>query len=729
MNPLAARLAAVSEEELGLAEVKRVCALPVGRRLTPLEVEAVSRAEVTPSWFAGTDPDAAGKPFRLWSQQAGGLVAFDSENGAFLPLDVGAGKEFLSTLIVKKAHTPKPRGKGIKRSLLVVPSRVFRKLVERDIPKSRKIFGFDVPVYRLSGLSPRKRIQLAQSGLAGVYCTTYSLFQRDQIVEELKAISPQLVVVNEAHHVLTDSASSKRFWRMMSETMAMLVGLSGTMSKKSFMDCLRMLQGTLRERAPVPLQNGIASFWAQVLDSATGARLGKEFLEALEPLRQWALQKVREGAVDPKEVGGPLTPDAEGFRRAFRVRRNCAPGVVAASETDLGTSLIISNEPCYAQAGTADESEFEQKVSNIHSRLEALPRPLPEDFVPREAFAQYPPFEKMTALLWAIKERWRTPNGDELDYAIHTWQGQYELSAGFYNELVWQSPEELVSSWHISQNEAEEILAKAKAHRLAQGRYIREVRAFLQRDHVPHLDTPLLVWDTCLRGRRDLLPDDVYDRWVKARAADFEGRPTRISKTARVCDWKIRAATEWAREVESEHGKKTGGLIWAFNIEIAEWAFELFTAEFGPERVIYCPAGPTGDRKIQEEESARFFTIASIPAHFEGKDLPHYQHQVFLQWPRGANIAHQTIGRTHRSGQKADELVIRTLNTTDFDHANYCACLADAMWLSQSETKQKIVYATYETSPKLYPSRFLEEQGFSLLSQTQDAAMKMVFSV
>lgn len=730
MSPLAALLSVAADEQPGLDEVRRVVSLSVERRLTPPEVEEVSRAEVSPEWFAGTHPDAGGKPFRLWRQQAEALMAFDLAGGGFFPLRVGGGKTAISFLCVKRAHVPRPLGRGIKRSLLVVPARGFRKLIDLDVPKMRRILGLDIPIHVLGGMPPSKRLQLCRAGLAGLYCTTYSLLQKPQALEELEAISPQLVVCDEAHVLAnssTHAAMKRRLWRTLDKTRAMFVGLSGTMSRKSLLDCWPLIVYALRERAPVPLQAGIAEFWAAVID--TSARPTKDLLAALEPLRQWALAKVMEFKIAAADVGGPLSPDADGMRRAFRVRRNTAPGVVAAAETELGTTLSISNRPCFAQVDAADDDGFAAKVVRIEAKLETdLPRPLPEDFVPREEFAKMPPFERLVALSWALRSRWRTPNGDAVEWAIHTWQGQYELAAGFYNELVWPTPDYLVEKWHISKDEAEECLEQAKDHQRAQRRYIKEVGDFLKGPHVPGLDTPLLIWNACMRGGKDL-PKDLYARWLGVKAAEVEGMPERLSRTARVCDWKIRAAIEWAREVEVEEGEHVGGLVWCWNVEVGEWAHEEFLKVFGPDRVLFCPAGRAADRAIQDPSSGRKFTIASIAGHGEIKDLFHFRHQVFIQWPRGANTAEQTIGRTHRPGQEADELVVRTLNTLDFDHANYAACLHDAMWLSQAEAKQKIIHANYEPQPKVFPARFLQERGFQLSVMDQDSALRLVFGI
>jgi hypothetical protein len=739
----ASRLIAAAAENLGLADARRVAALPLERGLTPAEVEEVSRQEIAPAFFAGTHPfcerDREGRPIplRLWRQQADALVQFDASGaGAFVSTKVGSGKTAIAFLCLRRGH----RVRGYRRSLLLIPARGVRKLVGSDLAKMERWFGFDVPVHVLAGLPPAKRLGLARSGLAGVYVSTYSLVQRPQADAELLAISPEMVVADEAHHLLVtthNSATRRRFEALMRATRAAFVALSGTMSKKTLLNCWHLIVLCLRQGSPVPLDKIGAERWAQVIDAASGGPPPPlESLEILEPVRQRVLGWVREGRIDPLLVGGPLTPDAEGMRRAFRVRRNLAPGVVASSEDSLGATLAIQNRPCWGQAleapsagegsDEANQALLDRRVDLLEARLEQeTPIPTPEDWCPSRAFAHLSPFDQVIALLWAVRSRQRTPNGDEIEHGFHIWKPQFEIAAGIYNERVWPEPADLARDRGIEEDEAEKLIDRAREHRLAIRRYVREVREFLEGEHVPGIDTHLLVSLECSRGG-GAVPKALYDRWLGVHAADFEGRPEQLSMVKRVCDWKIRAAVEWAKDVEARRGPLVGGLVWCWNVELAEWTHEVFESEF-PGRTIYCPGGPAGDRRISDPEARPFFAVASIAAHFEIKDLWHWDEQVFVQFPRPASTAEQVLGRTHRSGQRSDEVSARTLNTLPFDHQLYSAMLHDSIWLNQAESRQKVISADYDPMPRVFPGRFLAERGFALESSGQDDALRMVF--
>ena len=77
-----------------------------------------------------------------------------------------------------------------------------------------------------------------------------------------------------------------------------------------------------------------------------------------------------------------------------------------------------------------------------------------------------------------------------------------------------------------------------------------------------------------------------------------------------------------------------------------------------------------------KSRAAHAYSPARLPHHCSrGRNLQAFQHQIFAQWPRSALLAEQTLGRTHRNGQKADELAVHTLMSIEFDHVCRAACL------------------------------------------------------
>jgi hypothetical protein len=70
------------------------------------------------------------------------------------------------------------------------------------------------------------------------------------------------------------------------------------------------------------------------------------------------------------------------------------------------------------------------------------------------------------------------------------------------------------------------------------------------------------------------------------------------------------------------------------------------------------------------------------------------------------------LGRVHRKGQKADEIVVHTNLTTDFDHMLMSACLIDALYVHQTGGgQQKAIVAGWNPLPQLFPGSIMEERG------------------
>ena len=98
--------------------------------------------------------------------------------------------------------------------------------------------------------------------------------------------------------------------------------------------------------------------------------------------------------------------------------------------------------------------------------------------------------------------------------------------------------------------------------------------------------------------------------------------------------------------------------------------------------------------------------IASY-AHATGKNLQHQSRNLILELRREAAVMEQMLGRTHRSGQNADDVRGDLLISNGFDLALFGAILRDADYIqSTMGTRQRLCYATYAppvpaTSPRL----------------------------
>jgi len=222
--------------------------------------------------------------------------------------------------------------------------------------------------------------------------------------------------------------------------------------------------------------------------------------------------------------------------------------------------------------------------------------------------------------------------------------------------------------------------------------------------------------------------EELYEQWRKWKDLDFEGRPERDSTAVRLCSYKINAMVLWAQNLRKDSKKDRGALIWVHNQEIGRWAVEALQEAGLP--VLHCPAGEVSNKAIRDPKNGNKFVVASISAHGTGKNLQHFQHCYILQWPRNAKKAEQLLGRHHRNGQKADQLIVVTNNTVEFDRQNFAATLNDSLYIHQTTgSRQKLMYATYDPLPMIFPAAVLRQRGFEnrMLNEVQQAGLNERF--
>lgn len=615
--------------------------------------------------------------FRLFPVQAQGLRDYQSFGGGFFPIAVGFGKTLLTLMIAHHAYT-----NGKKKIVLLVPPNVLGQLVTKQIPEARTLVPLSWPLFVLGGKSAAKRRSIARSARGGLYVLPYSLLSARDAVETIKAIQPDVIIGDEIHNVGRRSAArTQRLFNYIDERSPDVVGLSGTITGKSVKDYWHIIKAALGDGTPLPLSSSMATEWSSVLDSESkdfdgAGELSESRTGPLMPLVDWARRNFPEQREE-------LSASVAGFRAAYRLRLNSTPGVVSTGLAEIGTSLTLSN------------------------------RNLKEDLKRASGHA------KLKTLIEGVEELWETPNGDEIEHAIHTWKWMYELSAGFYNELVWPEGGEYAERKGISDHEAEDILDRAKLHHEAGQEYARKLRQFLDASPPDNMDTPMLVGGEFKRHPDKWAHSELYQLWEDWHAADFEGRPDRDSHAIRVCDYKIIAALEWAASLP----KGIGGIVWYHHQEIGKWLRDYFE-EAGLDP-LYCPAGEAANKKIIETSHRDRIVIASISAHGTGKNLQHFSEQYCIQWPRSPKTAEQMLGRTHRNGQKADELIVHTNHTLDFDRLNFAACLNDALYIHQTTgNRQKLIYCNYDPLPTVFPYMVLQERG--LQAKRLDAAAQRI---
>lgn len=656
----------------GSREIERIIALPTFAPLAPEELEAYCRDNILrPAFNEG---------FRLKVSQAEAFLAYDQippgsiEHGVFCPIGAGAGKTLIDVGIASRAYV-----KGIHRILLLIPSVVYYQFVARSLPFIRSKIPVEVPFIFMGNTTKSKRLDMAHSNRSGCYVLPYSCLSTRDSVELLESIHPGLIIADEAHRLANRRAARSRRISayMLKNPSTEFVPLSGTMTNKSIKEYHHLISWALRRGSPLPVSGQMAAEWGMFIDSKaeyTGGSAGP-----IGDVVEWARKNF------PSVV---IQDEIHGFRTAFRLRLVSAPGVVATADTDVACSLYLANAP-----------------------------------VPHEK--EGAPWKRLDELTQGVTN-FITPNGDTIEHALHTFRWMYELSAGFYNELVWPTSEEYAKRRSISLEAADDIIRRAQIHHDLSQLFAKEARKWMSTHSTSIIDTPLLLRSDLKQHGHKNVGRNVYDAWQDMHAADFAGRPDRDSHVVRVCDYKIMAAVAWAKGLD----KDKGAVIWAHNQEIVSWVFEEVSKALGKDRVVHAPAGEAANQALVDLRNEKKVFCASIQAHGEGKELQHFQHQYYVQWPRSARQAEQVLARLHRLGQTADEITAHTNNTTLFDQMCFAACLIDALYIQQTTgNRQRIIYAGYDPLPVIFPPSVLRERGMNnkMLSTEHQRALSDLF--
>lgn len=683
------------------SEIKRIVSLPIIDDLDPEEVEEVSREVVQgEAWERG---------FRLLPPQAAGYCAWRRYGGLFGNIGVGLGKTFLNLL---NAHYSIAVRKA-ERVLLLVPNSTYPQLFD-DLGRARRTFRMDELAGKVYGLKRDRQARktLVRAKKRGLYVMPYSLMRTPDTSELLEMIAPDDVLADEAHNLRhKDRAQTKRWLEVVRAFKPRVSVVSGTISGKTLDDFAHLIKAALGANCPLPMEEQLLVEWSAVVDA--GANPSTHQAGPLKPLVGWARKYfprcdhcrgtgTTKNAKLVDETCGACngsgsqvyTEDVAGFRKAFKHRLTTAPGSVTSGDAACNASLMIVNQPADTQdcQGWSDLDELIRKVV----------------------------------------DEWVTPNGDEIAHKIHTFKWLEELTAGFYNQLTWPTPDVLAERRGISARLAESLIERAKQHHGHGQHYMSELRAWLSCNSRAGLDTPRLVGLDMLRHGMQNVGPELYALWREWKDSEFEGRPERDSTSVRVCDYKIRHAIKWAKELPKEN---PGGLVWYKHQEMGRWLTEALT-EAGLD-VLHCPAGPIYDEMLRPENADKIrhkiivLTIGNRQGgHGEGKNLWYMQNQLVVQVPRPAITWEQLLGRCHRTGQEADELFVHLCNTTDFDHQLFSAVLNDALYIHQAlGNRQKAIYCAYDPLPEIHTPEFLREHGFQnkLLTQEQRRMLREKF--
>lgn len=260
-----------------------------------------------------------------------------------------------------------------------------------------------------------------------------------------------------------------------------------------------------------------------------------------------------------------------------------------------------------------------------------------------------------------LEATWTRPDGEELIDAMSIGRCARELSCGFYYRWRWprKEPVEVIERW---------LKARKEWH--------KELREKLKLSR-PHMDSPLLCAKAAIRwykgythverdaegnevGRREIPPRSVagplpvwpslcWPEWEEVRDS---AKPE--TEAVWLDDFLVEDCLAWLAEGP--------GLLWYEFDGLAQRIRQL-----GRERSCrFVHAGPGHDGNQQVLSlSGSESVIASIRAHGTGKNLQQFARNLVANPPSSGSEWEQLIGRTHRQGQKADEVSIEVYRHTE----------------------------------------------------------------
>ena len=586
----------------------------------------------------------------------------------------------------------------------MIPPQVYDQFTKHDLPQARELFNLQGVSFNICQGHWEKRLEIAKRPGSGVWIYAYSSLSTQTGYLELKAIRATCYILDEAHNLATaKSARTKRWHTILRElesegvidwTQTMTgtkqvqaietLALSGTITKKKLGDYAHIAARALGNMSPVPIRDAAIRTFSSVIDSeAEITSINDQDAEVLKTYLQWAEAN---GFDATKVIRKDDETDAEyqmrcragmtlqeRVRQAYMFRLTRSQGVVATEGQGVDASLLIS----WVEPDTRTVSK-----------------------------------SKMAELMQKVVINQETPNGDAIDYGMHQYKWLWELTSGFYNNLIWPKPDKVRYDYQrkydkaITDDQAEMLLGQAlKHHKLLQD-YHKLLRKFLDQQHIPGCDTPMLVANECIRQMEKKsanypIPHRLIEAYRIQREEGphvYHDLPERFSVPVRIHNYKIKAAIEWAKEQKE-------GIIWYHHPEIGRWVVELLKEQGIPHT--FAPAG-------ENEKAYKPGLVVASYAHGTGKNLQHQSRNLFVELRREAAIMEQTIGRTHRSGQSADVVNAHMLIGNGFDLALFNGILKDADYIqSTTGQRQRLCYADYDPIiPPINP-RLMQKLGIT----------------
>jgi hypothetical protein len=343
----------------------------------------------------------------------------------------------------------------------------------------------------------------------------------------------------------------------------------------------------------------------------------------------------------------------------FRVLEEWAECLDVTQEPKPGGVLLQFCKP-----GESARAGFRRRVNetlgvvaseegSIGTSLIIEPRPLQLPDVVREAL-----FHPKTGLYntWQVGE-------EELADGMALNRVARQMVSGFYYQWKWPG----------GIRDAEWIQARRGWH--------KAVRDYLQHNSRRDMDSPFLLAKAAQEGR---WPCPAWEPWAAVKR-----RPEPETVATWLHPFMVRDAVLWARQRVKE--KENGIIFYEHN------ALGQAIAQVG-ELPIFGAGADATTADIRKTP----VIVCSIKAQGEGKNLQAWNRMLVTAPPANGLAWEQMIGREHRPGQQADEVIVEPyLHCEEFENA-FDAALRDAAYIEETQgAKQKLLFANILRTAKV----------------------------
>lgn len=264
-----------------------------------------------------------------------------------------------------------------------------------------------------------------------------------------------------------------------------------------------------------------------------------------------------------------------------------------------------------------------------------------------------------------VRKTWQIED-EEIDSPLEFWRILRQLSCGFYYRWVWPD----------GKKDFEWLEARA-----AWNKAVRE-RLKLNR---AGQDSPLLCfnaaqryWEWAREGKSGPCPENSWDapEWPAWSEQKHKSVPPTIPIW--LDDFLIDDALKTAR-AQSKHGP---AIIWYEHRVLGE-------------RIAEEGSLPHFGAGTDASDCREPIIVCSMRTQGTGKNLQYYSYNLLTSLPPNGSVFEQVVGRTHRPGQTADDVLVDWYGHTEATMEALSAVIEDAEYMEETTgQRQKVLYAT-----------------------------------